>query len=291
MSNILFEVRNLPPSAFALPSDGKKQKHLTRLRRSLAMQLASYANKDGSSIRPHVRTMAGAIGVSVRTTQRLLDDLERLGVLQNGEITKGRARLRKLDVTPLRPAELSLPNMHAPLPDRAGPAPDTPRPLPNSFGTQTLPRDLPAGPTPLPKPEKADGGWEEDFFIQDRIYNRLDAMPDGVRKWLKEQTLRRGFPIIKSAVDLFLRESFDGAKAPWMLFRSKAESLFAKARQLSRTEPGWRQRYVPGAREEADRLQEESIKRQTQELLEKRMRRDKAREENENTADISELFG
>ena len=77
----LLDVTDIPPSAFALPDDGRQASHLQQQRKALAQVLAKAANADGSSIRISQETMAKKTGFSRAKVNRLLDDLKLLGVL------------------------------------------------------------------------------------------------------------------------------------------------------------------------------------------------------------------
>ena len=94
------DIRDVPPAAYCLPNDGRQQRHLCEQRQRLAWLLATYADGDGSRIRPSVQTLADRLGKSRRAVTYLLDDLEKLGLLENGTLTgfKGtRWRTLKLD--------------------------------------------------------------------------------------------------------------------------------------------------------------------------------------------------
>jgi hypothetical protein len=80
------DIREIPPSAYSLPNDGRQQKHLCEQRQRLAWLLASFANGDGTRIRPSVQTLATALGKSRRAVTYLLDDLEKLKLLENGKL-------------------------------------------------------------------------------------------------------------------------------------------------------------------------------------------------------------
>ena len=89
------DIRSIPPSAFVLSEDGRKAKYMGRLRKELAFFLSTYANPDGSSIRPSRITMASSLGVAIRTVSRLLVDLKMLGYLSDdGWHVIGETRLR-----------------------------------------------------------------------------------------------------------------------------------------------------------------------------------------------------
>jgi hypothetical protein len=80
------DIRDFPPSAYRLPADGRQSKHQCQQRRALAVELATYANGDGSSIKLSVKTLADHLGKSPRAIHDLLDDLSELGLLENKEL-------------------------------------------------------------------------------------------------------------------------------------------------------------------------------------------------------------
>src|SRR5690242_1864235 len=77
-------VRNIPPSTYRLPSDGRQWKSQCRLRRELAVLLASYADPNGQNIKISVLTMSTALEKSRSVIFELLEDLRALGFLQDG---------------------------------------------------------------------------------------------------------------------------------------------------------------------------------------------------------------
>lgn len=91
-------VRDVPIESYRLPADGRKWKHECTLRRSLAMQLATYADGDGTRITPSVQTLLDGMGLHRATIHRLLKDLKALGFLKDGAIGKLRTRERVLDL-------------------------------------------------------------------------------------------------------------------------------------------------------------------------------------------------
>lgn len=82
----LKDISRLPPGVFSLPEDGRKWKHLQRERKEVAVQLATYADADGTEIYPAAETLVTPSGLSRATIFRRLDDLRRLGFLTDGEI-------------------------------------------------------------------------------------------------------------------------------------------------------------------------------------------------------------
>ena len=79
------DIRHVPPSSYALRTDGKKMTHLCRERRAVLTQMSTYANGDGSSIKVSAETIGKALGISRWTVQRRLADLKALGFLKDGE--------------------------------------------------------------------------------------------------------------------------------------------------------------------------------------------------------------
>jgi hypothetical protein len=80
------DATDLPPSAFALPDDGRQQKHLCLARKVLTAALARHASADGSRCFPSKNTLQASTGMSHATIKRLLNDLAALGFLSNSGI-------------------------------------------------------------------------------------------------------------------------------------------------------------------------------------------------------------
>src|ERR1700730_15896324 len=78
----LFEICKVPVESFRKPTDGRKWKAAASARKTLAVQLAGYADADGSSIRPSTQTLADQTGFSRRKVCYLLDDLKELGFME-----------------------------------------------------------------------------------------------------------------------------------------------------------------------------------------------------------------
>jgi len=83
-------IRDTPPSLYALPTDGRKYKEQQQKRRALAMQLATFADGDGTRIHPAAASLMKALGWQRDTLFRYLDDLGRLGFLGK----EGRSKMR-----------------------------------------------------------------------------------------------------------------------------------------------------------------------------------------------------
>jgi len=93
------DVRDVPLNAFRMLHDKRKWRSRAKLRRELVTYLASFANPDGSRIQVGINRMMARLDVSRRTVFYLLRDLERLGFLENGQLScKYRTRERMLIV-------------------------------------------------------------------------------------------------------------------------------------------------------------------------------------------------
>jgi hypothetical protein len=137
----MVDVADLPPSAFALPTDKRKAAHLQRQRKALAVLLARSANADGSRIFPSVDTLKAKMECSRATIFRLLKDLETLGLIINGGYHGFyKTRMRLMDVSKLAPVSNTTPtpvaDSPAPVSDSAAPVSDRRAPVSKLFETQ-----------------------------------------------------------------------------------------------------------------------------------------------------------
>lgn len=73
-------VRDATVEKYRLPGDKREWKHKARNRQALANYLATFADGDGSRIRPSEPTITDHFGWNRATTFRYLDDLEALGI-------------------------------------------------------------------------------------------------------------------------------------------------------------------------------------------------------------------
>jgi hypothetical protein len=95
--NCLFDACKIPIESFRILTDGRKWKAAAGNRKTLMMQLAGYANADGTSIRPSTKTLADQTGFSRRKVCRLLDDLKVLGFCERvGRYGQRGAAIRRL---------------------------------------------------------------------------------------------------------------------------------------------------------------------------------------------------
>jgi len=150
----LRDITDIPPSAFALPNEGRKAKYLQGQRKSVAQQLARYANADGTQAFPSIKTLMKPTGYGRSTIFRVLKDLKTLGFLQDGAIHDFRkTRVRTLDVQRMiqAPVQDSSPSNltpvqdspsdpskidDRPVQDSRAPVQDRHAPVQDSFGTQ-----------------------------------------------------------------------------------------------------------------------------------------------------------
>lgn len=103
--NCIFEICKSPIESFKKSTDGREWKLAASNRKTLAVQLASFGDADGTSIRPSTYTLAEQTGFCRRKVCYLLDDLQELGFLQRtGRHGQRGAAIRKL-VIPEKPSE------------------------------------------------------------------------------------------------------------------------------------------------------------------------------------------
>ena len=110
------DIRAIPPERYRLESDGRKWKRVAQDRRTLAIQLATYADPDGTSITAGTKRLAAELGWSLRTLARRLDDLKKLDLLFNEGLTGEHGTARR---------EIDIHNLKAGMPDRKAEMPDS----------------------------------------------------------------------------------------------------------------------------------------------------------------------
>jgi hypothetical protein len=99
------DIADAPPTAFRLPSDKKKWRAVCTIRKAALMRMAVAANKDGSSVKLAVPTIASACGVSRSTGFVILEDLRKLGFIVDGELDpKYRTVVRSICVAAIKAA-------------------------------------------------------------------------------------------------------------------------------------------------------------------------------------------
>jgi hypothetical protein len=104
----LFEVSKLPVERFRKPTDGRKWKAAASARKTMLVQLAAYADSDGTSIRPSTQTLAEQTGFSRRKVCYLLDDLRELGFMERtGRLGQKGPAIRRLKLPEKSPLRVS----------------------------------------------------------------------------------------------------------------------------------------------------------------------------------------
>jgi len=133
----LLDATALPPSAFALPDDGRQRTHLCNRRKAVVQALASKANADGTSCFPSISTLVSMTEIKRSTLFRFLDDLRTLGILTDADLhpyLKTRRRELRLpvpssndsSVAPVPSSQVTCPIFEsAPVPSSSTPVPSS----------------------------------------------------------------------------------------------------------------------------------------------------------------------
>src|SRR5579871_6236298 len=103
-SNCLFQAHKLTPEAFRVENDGRKANQKAAARRQLFIELASFADADGTNAFPAGETIAARLGWSRRKVFTYLPDLETLGYMQNLGRVKQRGNMRRVLIPPTPPS-------------------------------------------------------------------------------------------------------------------------------------------------------------------------------------------
>jgi hypothetical protein len=93
-------IRSLPPDAYRLESDGRKRLSVAKDRRAVAVQLATYANGDGSSVTVGIERLSLELGMPRRTLYRRISELKALGYLKNEGLVKEHGTARRRLILP-----------------------------------------------------------------------------------------------------------------------------------------------------------------------------------------------
>ncbi len=130
----VIDIRNVPPAAYRLPTDGRKWMQECRNRKQLLDHLATYANGDGTSIKPSLKTAATALGWSRRTVTYLIKDLITLGLLEDGALDgflKTRIRAINIEKVLARAQDSTIYEIKAPAQDSPSRAQNSQAPAQN----------------------------------------------------------------------------------------------------------------------------------------------------------------
>lgn len=228
------DIRAFPWASYLLPGDGRKGRALAEQRRALALQLASYADGDGTRIRLGIQRLCTELGWTKRTLYRRMEDLRNLGLLAEKEcLTQEHGTaVRKLDVS-----KLILP---AGVPDTdsqechiaeqecqiatAG-VPDSGAGVPPIRGTQPTSLTATEPPPPPPTQETGGGGYLQKYITT------MGTPGKKQRQELEGLATRHGSEVLSRAIEMLLDRGLGNATNPWAVFISGAPGWIEKATQ------------------------------------------------------------
>ena len=221
------DIRAFPWQSYRLPTDGRKGEHVAGKRRELAMQLASYADGDGSSIRVSLKRLYAELGWTTRTVDRRLAELEQVGpgLLSRVGLTQERGvAIRRLDVSVLKMPGAGSPNSTPDSPDSIADSPDRTnqvrqieqpirqiaRPDSPSIGGER-PTTRPAAETATTT-DRAAGGWFRKYTATMSAPGRKQVPV------LESLAEKHGVDVLSRAVELLLDRGLGNALNPWAVF-------------------------------------------------------------------------
>lgn len=85
----IFELAELPPSEYALPTDEPKPRRVRDARRDLAMHLALHFDPNTGTIRVAAQRVCYELGWDKLRLVKILDDLRALGLIERVEFEDG----------------------------------------------------------------------------------------------------------------------------------------------------------------------------------------------------------
>jgi hypothetical protein len=279
----LVDLSGIPPSRFALPDDGRKRNHLCQQRWHVAVMLARRAESDGTNTFQSMKTLVELTEIPKRTLHRVLNDLEKLGVLENHEYHPTfHTRVRSLHIAKLSPeitgfeeekAETSVPNSGSTVPDRHATVPPSQASVPKSadFGTHTALRP------PIQPPSLTSAREIQNLNSYSQIARWL---PDdmkvaqfrrGEKGQIDDLISKHGGAIFLAALQHHWQRQDPESKleCKWTAFLLNFDGWLERITQAELDEQAqerWRKEHS----EELERVQQESIERQTQEIIARR---------------------
>lgn len=270
----LMDATDLPPSAFALPNDGRKCAHKQNRRKALAQVLARRADPDGSNTRQSVTTMMAKTGMQRRTVFNVLAELRLLGFLKDGELHATGTRIRTLTLP--TPVQDSGSQNEGPVQVSGIPMQDSQAPMQDRHGTHaglnahTTALDLPPTDRPL-SPRKIE---RENLCSYSQVARWLP-------KDMKAAQKRNGE---KAQIDALISEhggaKFLAALRHHWAMQDPNSKLDCKWTAFLENFDGWvadvtpeelqqqaRERWRKDHSEEWEQIQRESMNRQTEKLI------------------------
>lgn len=206
---VLHDLRDIPAEHYRLESDGRKWLYAARLRQSLASLLATYANSDGTNVYPSRITMAAHLSCSVRTVQRLLNDLETLGVQKRtGRHGGPRGTAVRTLRVPDSKSECHIEESECQIGEVG--VPDTNVEVPRIRVPQPPDLDL------QPKPPTTTGGGGRSFSPKNRtskLEQKYMAEIGPFGKWTDSVDMllaNHSYEVVDTAVAAIVKEGFDG---------------------------------------------------------------------------------
>jgi hypothetical protein len=253
------DLRDVPPSAFRMPNDGRQWRHKCELRCALLHWLATFADADGSNVEAGIKRMEARFEVSRRTIFRRLDDLIELGFTNREKLTgfKGTRRrtinvkavLKKAAVVPPSPAVAEVPSSHpvvpstqvSVVPSSSAEVPSSHSVVPSShpvvpksagFGTQpylTVPTDQP--PFQTGTVGRLEGWLQKNQATMGVVVANTDE-----NKWLKQQVETYTESTVVEALEKYLHrpKGLGGIKNHWAMLRKEFPAYVALASQEAR---------------------------------------------------------
>lgn len=241
----VLDIRGYPWQAYKLPTDGCKARAVCEQRRALALQLASYANPDGTSITTGRDRLLKETGWTLRTLARRLAELQALGILTRQGLTAEHGTARRRLTMP----GAGVPDSAAGVPDSgAAGVPDSGAGRPDSTApSQQVGQIAPengAGVPPSvaqnrsstanqnpPPTATAKAERVEAFLLQN--LQVLGVPNKAARVWMEQCTAQHGESATVETLRSFCNQpnGFGGIKNTWSLFLHECDTWLAQARQ------------------------------------------------------------
>jgi hypothetical protein len=221
--NCLFDACKISIEMFRMPTDGRKWKAAAGNRKTLMIQLAGYANADGTSIRPSTITLAEQTGFSRRKVCYLLDDLKMLGLCERvGRYGQKGPAIRRLMV----PESARFNSQSATFIPESAKYDSESAGLDPESATATA-HNLPYRPANEPAIQPATPSEAVGRMV-DSFGQRRNMLPQGLRSGLNPRRVlpdlarlieTQGADMVCQAWDVFLdQRGFEGMRAPCLTF-------------------------------------------------------------------------
>jgi hypothetical protein len=253
------ELRDVTLERFRLPGDGREWKHSARNRQALAAFLATFANADGSRVRPSIPTMCEHFGFHKATVCRLLAALEALGFQKRVGRFGGKngVAIRQLNVAALEVANSNLSESQSHESESQTPESESQSQLSKSHSDATLPPALPPTDRPPPPPKEkstTDGGGNS-------LSQEHPRLAFGKESELDALIQEHGFAVVANALHRLEKEDYDGVK-------NIVAAVFAPKGRLPQRIAEEKIKQAAAVRERAERdAIEANISRQKEELI------------------------